>query len=143
MNNYSAYNRTIILCTHCRKKLRVPTDKGKISVKCPMCKNNFFYNPNSIFHTLKQVLLLLISFILKAPSIIKNLPYYFKKFKLWFTRSRKNRIIVAAIAVIIVLYIILSFTSKNKNKIPQEYTPDSSEPRYVYSCIENTLDISA
>lgn len=30
-----------IKCRYCKKKLRVPKDKGKIKVTCPECKNQF------------------------------------------------------------------------------------------------------
>ena len=31
----------VVACPSCQAKLRVPTDKGKITVRCPKCKNSF------------------------------------------------------------------------------------------------------
>jgi ribosomal protein S27E len=56
-NNYYTDNRLVIKCVHCRNKLRVPLDKGKITVKCPACKKEFRYNPKSILDTLRQIAL--------------------------------------------------------------------------------------
>jgi len=58
----------------------VPLDKGKISVVCPLCRNEFIYNPNSIFHTLKQI----------GVSI-----------RSWLAKSRKNKIIFIVILLVI------------------------------------------
>lgn len=34
----------VVACPSCQAKLRVPTDKGKITVRCPKCKNSFETN---------------------------------------------------------------------------------------------------
>jgi predicted Zn finger-like uncharacterized protein len=31
----------VVACPNCQTKLRVPTNKGKITVRCPKCKENF------------------------------------------------------------------------------------------------------
>lgn len=31
----------VVSCPNCQAKLRVPSDKGKISVRCPKCKTSF------------------------------------------------------------------------------------------------------
>lgn len=31
----------IASCPHCQAKMRLPSDKGKLSVSCPVCKNTF------------------------------------------------------------------------------------------------------
>lgn len=38
--------KVVVSCMHCKQKLRVPTDKGTITVTCPSCKNSFKYTPN-------------------------------------------------------------------------------------------------
>jgi len=81
-SNYSINNKIIIKCSRCFSKLRVPLDKGKISVVCPLCNNKFIYNPDSIFHTLKQI----------GVSI-----------RCWLSKSRKNKIIF-----IVILFAILA-----------------------------------
>lgn len=55
MRYYNQGNMNIILCTNCRNKLRVPSDKGKISVSCPVCGKRFTYNPKSIIDEFKQL----------------------------------------------------------------------------------------
>ncbi|HHV59254.1 MAG TPA: hypothetical protein GXX49_02975 [Clostridiaceae bacterium] len=132
MNYYGPYNKTIILCTRCRKKLRVPTDRGKIIVNCPMCAHRFAYNPNSILHTLKQVLLMLLDAVIQLPSKIKKLPWYFQRFRFWFMRDRRNKLIVAFAVIMLVLMIVSFIASKNKAKKPQYYEPDFVEPKYVH-----------
>ncbi|HHV98371.1 MAG TPA: hypothetical protein GXX36_02155 [Clostridiaceae bacterium] len=81
-SNYSIDNKIIIKCGRCFTKLRVPLDKGKISVVCPLCRNEFIYNPNSIFHTLKQIVV---------------------SIRCWLAKSRKNKIVF-----IIILFAILA-----------------------------------
>ncbi len=34
----------IILCPKCQKKLRVPSDHGLLSVRCPICDNRFYWD---------------------------------------------------------------------------------------------------
>lgn len=65
-NYYSPDNKIVIKCIHCRSKMRVPLDKGKISVSCPMCKKEFRYNPDSIFDTLRQIMVSAVSLITKG-----------------------------------------------------------------------------
>lgn len=45
-NNTNAAAKEVVFCIHCKQKLRVPTDKGTITVSCPACKNSFKYTPN-------------------------------------------------------------------------------------------------
>ena len=37
----SRKNHKYLKCRYCRKKLRLPRNKGKIKVSCPNCKNQF------------------------------------------------------------------------------------------------------
>jgi len=87
---YSPDNKLVIKCSHCLNKLKVPLDKGKISVTCPVCRNVFLYNPDSILDTLKQI-------VISARAYI--------------TSSRRNRTIflgvTLAIIVVLALLIIL------------------------------------
>lgn len=53
--------KRIIHCGRCLSKLRVPVDKGKIYVTCPVCRKVFVYHPSSIPERLKQLGLSLIS----------------------------------------------------------------------------------
>lgn len=45
-NNTNAAAKEVVFCIHCKQKLRIPTDKGTITVSCPVCKNSFKYTPN-------------------------------------------------------------------------------------------------
>lgn len=85
---YSSGNKIVIKCVYCLKSLRVPLDKGKISVSCPVCKKEFIYNPNSVFDTLKQIYLSVMS---------------------WVTKSRKNSAIFIAAALIVLIGLIIFF----------------------------------
>lgn len=53
--DYNSENKLTIHCIHCTRKMRVPSNKGKIAVTCPNCRKEFLFNPNSIGDTLKQV----------------------------------------------------------------------------------------
>src|SRR5262249_39919076 len=38
--------RTMILpCPHCRRRLRVPTDRGELVLTCPICRTRWDYEP--------------------------------------------------------------------------------------------------
>lgn len=82
---YTIDNKTVIHCSHCLAKLRVPTDKGKVSVTCPACRREFMYNPNSILHTLKQIGL----------YGIARLP-----------KKRRDRGILLAVAIVILIVLL-------------------------------------
>ena len=36
--------RTLIYCTKCSQKLRVPIRQGTLNITCPQCKDSFVYN---------------------------------------------------------------------------------------------------
>lgn len=101
-SNYSIDNKIVIKCGRCFSKLRVPLDKGKISVTCPLCRNEFIYNPDSVFHTLKQI----------GISI-----------RSWLAKSRKNKIVFIVILLLILsslfLAIYKSYNAQNDYKRPQ------------------------
>lgn len=39
-------NKIETVCTHCKKKSRVPVNKGKIKITCPHCDNQWYWDPN-------------------------------------------------------------------------------------------------
>jgi hypothetical protein len=96
MQNYNTKNSstTIISCIKCFSKLRVPADRGKISVICPICRDNFIYNPDSILTTLKQVGLLILSRLPKNKFI-------------------RQALIVAGLAILAILLYYVFSTSGN------------------------------
>jgi len=95
-NYYNQFdNKTIINCIYCLNKLRVPFDKGKISVFCPVCEKEFIYNPNSIPDTFKQV-------ILSAKS---RLP-----------RERKKRVVIFILVLIALAVLLFVFFNTGKPK---------------------------
>ena len=101
--NYYVSDRTVIKCIHCLNKLRVPTNKGKISVKCSVCRKGFIFNPNSILHTLRQILI----------SAIPTTP-----------KARRNLIIILVIALIIsAVLLLLSSGRSNERDIQGEPGP--------------------
>lgn len=95
---YTPDNKTVINCIRCLNKLRVPTDKGKISVSCPVCHKEFVYNPNSILDTLKQIPLLIIS------SLPKN------------RKSRVILLIAAALVLIALLFMLAGGLSSGRKQ---------------------------
>src|SRR4051794_25923140 len=36
---------TILSCPHCRRRLRVPTDRGELALTCPRCRARWDYGP--------------------------------------------------------------------------------------------------
>lgn len=103
---YTGY-KIIVICKYCLSKMRVPVDKGKIAVICPECRKEFIYNPDSIFHTVKQIFLLAAS---KLPG------------------KRKKLLLMAIIAVFAVLAVLyLVFAGKPGLK-PLPKVKDPSGP---------------
>lgn len=37
----------VITCQHCRQRLNVPHDKGRLRITCPACKGIFLFEPES------------------------------------------------------------------------------------------------
>ncbi len=97
---------TVLSCQYCGSKLRVPLNVGKIKVTCTVCKGEFRYNPNSILHTLKQILISM-------------------KFKL--PKDRKKRALLFAALVIILALVIYIFS----NNFNQQKDIDFSKPGKV------------
>jgi DNA-directed RNA polymerase subunit RPC12/RpoP len=91
-NYYTAGNKIIIYCVHCTGRMRVPSDRGRISVRCPVCGTKFLYNPNSIFDTLKQVFLFIRNKFDRLP-------------KAW---KKRAILAVAVLAALIALFLLLS-----------------------------------
>lgn len=110
---YAYNNRIIIKCSRCLNNMRVPLDKGKIMVTCPVCRKEFIYNPDSIMSTMKQI----------ALSI-----------RAWVRRSRRNLVIfiVSAVAVIAVLYFMITgtFRQRKTHIIPYDNSPSGKEVYY-------------
>ena len=90
--------RTIIHCSSCLSKLRVPVDKGKITVTCPACRKEFLYNPNNVLHTLKQIGL----------SAVALLP-----------KGRRNRTIIIAAAALIIIALVYLYFALQGSKTPK------------------------
>jgi len=44
-------NTQIIKCAKCTRKLRIPTDKGKLKITCPKCKYSFSFDPDKLIQT--------------------------------------------------------------------------------------------
>lgn len=99
MKFYAYDNKIIINCIYCLSKLRVPGDKGRLSVECPVCKKRFFYNPRSIIDELKQV----------VPYVRSRLP-----------KSRKTRLLLLAIAALLLIAVILLISGRSENKSSPE-----------------------
>jgi len=99
MKDYHRNNKIIVNCIHCLCKLRVPLDKGKISVECPVCKKGFFYNPDSIIDTVKQIILLSRYRLLKMGN---------------------RRVILLVIALVILIAAFLMFSEVLGQKNPDE-----------------------
>ncbi|MCX8128846.1 MAG: hypothetical protein N3I35_01955 [Clostridia bacterium] len=94
-NQYSPDSRIVINCVNCRNKLRVPLDKGKISVTCPVCRREFRYNPNSIIDTLRQIVLSIVSLV---------------------SKSRRNLLIfIAAALILVAVLFFMLFGSDRQN----------------------------
>lgn len=109
MRTFYTFGKIVIYCTNCLSKMRIPADKGKILVTCPVCAKNFIYNPNSILHTLKQIILLL---------------RYFLKRRFPRVRKKQAILLVVALVAIIVLFFLI-FTSLFSRKKPPDvpYSP--------------------
>lgn len=100
-NNYTPLDKTVINCVQCRNKLRVPTNRGKIAVQCPVCRKEFVYNPNSILHTLRQIVLSMMSSFSKLP------------------KNRKRLIILIIAAVVSLAVLFFLFWGKSGKKAPE------------------------
>ncbi|NSW91741.1 MAG: hypothetical protein HPY74_13915 [Firmicutes bacterium] len=111
--NYSIDNKIIINCVHCLSKLKVPLDKGKILVTCPVCRKEFIYNPNSIIHTLKQIIILMKSLLLGAKN---KFPLLKGRIKGIFVKNKKKVVISIFIILIILFILILSLFLKLPDK---------------------------
>lgn len=110
-SNYSIDNKMVIKCSHCYSKLRVPLDRGKISIACPVCRNEFIYDPDSILTTLKQI----------GISI-----------KCWLTKSRKNKVIFIITALIILAVLVFSFSkSFNRNNEYKQHPNGNEQPGLI------------
>jgi len=95
--NYQIDNKMTINCVKCLKKLRVPLDKGKILVTCPVCKKEFVFNPDSILHTLKQIFISFIAWLLSAKQ---NFHLLKLGFKAYYVKNKRNSIILAILIII-------------------------------------------
>lgn len=125
-NNYNYYysdNKIVIHCVKCLGKLKVPVDKGKIMVTCPLCKKEFLFNPNSILDTIKQIFLSMIAWLKSAKtklpymkSRISCLKYRLKSYRN-STSNKKSLIFMAIIILLILVLFILSLFKKPKNTI--------------------------
>ena len=93
---YSPDNKIIIKCSKCFNKLRVPLDKGKISVTCPVCGKVFLYNPDSILDTLKQI---------------------FISARAYVSASKRNKIIFLGVVLAIILVLALLILLSEKDKL--------------------------
>lgn len=116
MNNpYTTDNRIIIRCKSCSNKLRVPLDKGRLSISCPVCKHEFFYNPDSIIHTLIQI---------------------FVSLKAWLHKSSRNKLIFFSIVLAVIVALYLAFVApssrEDTNNLPQNTNP-STQQAYVFN----------
>ncbi|MGI6777864.1 MAG: hypothetical protein ACOX7R_07540 [Acetivibrionales bacterium] len=112
--SYYISDKTVINCYYCMNKLRVPVDKGRISVKCPVCNREFIFNPNSILHTLRQIFL----------SVAPRNP-----------KARRNLIIILIAALIIITAFIIFFSGRNK---PMDYYDAPGQLVYDCSCSQNS-----
>lgn len=96
MNNYhSINNKTVVYCTRCMNKLRVPVDKGKIAVVCPVCRKEFVYSPDSILHTLKHAVLSVVAFIPK---------------------NRRKQVLLLIAALILIAALLFFFAGRSHDK---------------------------
>jgi len=98
--------------------MRVPLDKGKILVTCPVCRKEFLYNPDSILSTLKQIVL---------------------SIRAWVRKSRRNLVIflVSAVAVIALLYFMVSGTFRQRSLYNEPYGNSASGLEAYYNSQEN------
>mgnify|MGYP005861464625 CR=1 FL=1 len=101
-----AGNKIIINCVNCLNKLKVPLDKGKIKVTCPVCKKEFIFNPNSIIHTIRQIIMFTKALILNIK--IKKIPLIIYKLKAYFYKNKRKFIISFFIALIMMFIFIVS-----------------------------------
>jgi len=114
--NNAPSDKVVINCSKCLNKLRVPTNVGKVSVTCPVCKNEFQYNPNSLFTSLKYAGLFIIS---KLP------------------KDKKTRLILLTGIIIIIIAIWMIFATRPKiDTNPSPQLPDSKG--YVMNYIDKT-----
>jgi hypothetical protein len=103
--NYTHENKIIINCIKCLNRLKVPVDKGKIKVVCPVCHTEFVFNPNSIVHTLRQILLEIRAWLRKFRN--KTVPAIKHKLKNSFYNNKKNFILTVFIAIAIIFTLIM------------------------------------
>ncbi|MEG6614418.1 hypothetical protein V6C42_16360 [Pseudoclostridium thermosuccinogenes] len=109
---YKFNNKIIIKCVRCLNNMRVPLDKGKISVTCPVCRKEFIYNPDSILSTLKQIVLTI---------------------RAWTRRSRRNlAIFLVSVMVIIAFLFFMVFSSFRKANSYKNPFDNSSPGIEVY-----------
>ena len=104
------------------KKLRVPLDKGKILVTCPVCKKSLFLT-GSILHTLKQIFISFIAWLLSAKT---KFPSFKARLKAYYVKNKRNSIILAILIIIILAALIMSFFIKPVNKIDTPVKPGST-----------------
>ncbi len=121
--NYQIDNKMTINCVKCLKKLRVPLDKGKILVTCPVCKKEFVFNPDSVIHTLKQIFISFIAWLLSAKT---KFPFFKARLKAYYVKNKRNSIILAILIIIILAALIMSFFIKPVNKIDTPVKPEST-----------------
>lgn len=118
--NYLTDNKIIINCAQCMNRLKVPVDKGKILITCPVCKKEFIYNPDSVLHTLKQIFISCIAWIL---SVKTKLPSFKARLKAYCIKNKRNTIILILLIIIILVAIIMSFIIKPTGKIDTGVKP--------------------
>lgn len=116
-SNYSIDNKMVIKCVHCYSKLRVPLDKGKISIACPVCRNEFIYKPDSILTTLKQIWI---------------------STKSWMAKSRKNKIIFIITVLLILASLFFAFFRPfNRNNEYRQRPIEDGQPGLI---VEGTVE---
>lgn len=128
VNNYNYQyqidNKITINCVQCLNKLKVPVDKGKILVTCPVCKKEFVYNPDSILHTLKQIFISTKAALISAKTKFPSFKARFKtRLKSYFTKNKKNAIILVILVILILVALIMSLFIKPANRTDTNINP--------------------
>ncbi len=122
----------VILCPNCNQKLSVPSNLGKLQVKCPICEETFSWNFIDIKKELKT------SPLRKSPDSIPSIHSSFKS-KL---ASFKSKSIAKGIAIIVGIILVSLVFYFNNVRVVDKSTSTKKSPKWVTISYSDLVDKS-